>query len=171
MRPQSVYGRTKRIVEEFLRDLARAEPQLAHRDPALLQSRGRASVGACIGEAPRGRPDNLVPLLCRIAAGEFAELAIYGSDWPTPDGTGVRDYLHVQDLRRHDGGTVGAPLHAHLARSSRAGRCVDACEPRRRSAPTAPMRRSVRCERAWRATAISADAPCGRGRAAHAQTP
>ena len=51
-----------------------------------------------IGEAPTGRPNNLVPLLCRIAAGEFSDLAIYGTDWPTPDGTGVRDYLHVQDL-------------------------------------------------------------------------
>ena len=51
-----------------------------------------------LGEASRGRPNNLVPLLCRIAFGEFAGAAIYGNDWPTPDGTGVRDYIHVQDL-------------------------------------------------------------------------
>ena len=51
-----------------------------------------------LGEASRGRPTNLVPLMCKIAAGEVADLAIYGGDWPTPDGTGIRDYLHVQDL-------------------------------------------------------------------------
>jgi UDP-glucose 4-epimerase len=51
-----------------------------------------------LGEAARGRPANLVPLLCKIASGELPDLAIYGGDWPTPDGTGIRDYLHVQDL-------------------------------------------------------------------------
>ena len=95
--PQSVYGRTKRIVEEFLRDLARANPNwriaiLRYFNPAGAHPSG------LIGEAPTGRPNNLVPLLCRIAGGEFSDLAIYGTDWPTPDGTGVRDYLHVQDL-------------------------------------------------------------------------
>jgi UDP-glucose 4-epimerase len=95
--PQSVYGRTKRMVEDFLRDLAHANPNwriaiLRYFNPA------GAHPSAKIGEAPSGRPDNLVPLLCRIAAGEFSDLSIYGTDWPTPDGTGVRDYLHVQDL-------------------------------------------------------------------------
>jgi UDP-glucose 4-epimerase len=95
--PQGVYGRTKRIVEDILRDLARAEPAwrvaiLRYFNPAGAHPSGR------IGEAPLGRPNNLVPLLCRIAGGEFAELSIFGTDWPTPDGTGVRDYIHVQDL-------------------------------------------------------------------------
>ena len=95
--PQSVYGRTKRVVEDFLRDLARANPNwriavLRYFNPAGAHPSG------LIGESPTGRPNNLVPLLCRIAAGEFSDLAIYGTDWPTPDGTGVRDYLHVQDL-------------------------------------------------------------------------
>jgi hypothetical protein len=53
---------------------------------------------ARIGEAPRGRPNNLVPLVSRTAYGEFDEVPIFGNDWPTPDGTGVRDYLHVDDL-------------------------------------------------------------------------
>ncbi|MEP7062938.1 MAG: UDP-glucose 4-epimerase GalE [Betaproteobacteria bacterium] len=97
LRPQSVYGRTKRDVEEFLRDLARANPNwhvaiLRYFNPA------GAHPSAQIGEAPRGRPNNLVPLLCRIASGEFAELSIFGSDWPTPDGSGVRDYIHIDDL-------------------------------------------------------------------------
>ncbi|MFI4902579.1 MAG: UDP-glucose 4-epimerase GalE [Burkholderiales bacterium] len=111
LRPHSVYGRTKRAIEEFLRDLAHANPNwhiavLRYFNPAGAHPSGR------IGEAPRGKPNNLVPLLCRIAAGEFAELAIYGSDWPTPDGTGVRDYLHVDDLAQ---GHVAAL--DHLARN------------------------------------------------------
>ena len=95
--PTSVYGRTKLIVEDFLRDLARANATwriaiLRYFNPAGAHPSGT------IGEAPLGRPNNLVPLLCRIAGGEFADLSIFGNDWPTPDGTGVRDYLHVQDL-------------------------------------------------------------------------
>jgi UDP-glucose 4-epimerase len=97
LKPQGVYGRSKRAAEEFLRDLARANPNwrigiLRYFNPA------GAHPSAQIGEAPRGRPQNLVPLLCRIASGSVGELAVFGSDWPTPDGTGVRDYLHVQDL-------------------------------------------------------------------------
>jgi UDP-glucose 4-epimerase len=97
LRPRSVYGRTKRVVEDFLRDLARANPNwrigiLRYFNPAGAHESGM------LGEATRGRPNNLVPLLCKIAGGELPDLAIYGGDWPTPDGTGVRDYLHVQDL-------------------------------------------------------------------------
>ena len=107
IRPQSVYGRTKHVVEDFLRDLARANPNwrisiLRYFNPAGAHSSGM------LGEASRGRPNNLVPLLCRIAAGEFPELSIYGNDWPTPDGTGIRDYLHVQDLAE---GHVAALQH------------------------------------------------------------
>lgn len=97
LRPHSVYGRTKRVVEDFLRDLAHANANwriavLRYFNPAGAHSSGM------LGEATRGKPSNLVPLLCKIAGGELAELAIYGGDWPTPDGTGIRDYLHVQDL-------------------------------------------------------------------------
>lgn len=97
--PHSVYGRTKWIVETFLRDLANANPNwriaiLRYFNPAGAHPSG------LIGEAPSGRPQNLVPLLSRIAAGEFSELTIWGTDWPTPDGTGVRDYVHIQDLAR-----------------------------------------------------------------------
>jgi UDP-glucose 4-epimerase len=105
--PRSVYGRTKCIVEQFLRDLARANPNwriaiLRYFNPAGAHPSGR------IGEAPTGRPENLVPLLSRIAAGEFSELTIWGTDWPTPDGTGIRDYVHIQDLAR---GHVAALQH------------------------------------------------------------
>jgi len=93
----SVYGRTKLFIEEILRDLVQAEPVwrvaiLRYFNPA------GAHPGGTIGEAPLGRPNNLVPLLCRIAGGEFPQLSVFGTDWPTPDGTGVRDYIHVQDL-------------------------------------------------------------------------
>src|SRR3982751_2812170 len=97
LQPENVYGRTKRIVEDFLRDLAHANANwriavLRYFNPA------GAHASAMLGESPRGKPQNLVPLLCRIAAGEDAELTVFGSDWPTPDGTCVRDYIHVQDL-------------------------------------------------------------------------
>ena len=97
LRPHSVYGRTKRVVEDFLRDLAHANANwkiaiLRYFNPAGAHSSGM------LGESARGRPTNLVPLLCKIAAGELTELSIYGGDWSTPDGTGIRDYLHVQDL-------------------------------------------------------------------------
>ncbi|HVO89373.1 MAG TPA: UDP-glucose 4-epimerase GalE [Casimicrobiaceae bacterium] len=97
LRPQSVYGRTKRVVEDFLRDLAKANANwriaiLRYFNPAGGHNSGM------LGEAARGKPQNLVPVLCRIAAGEMAEFTVHGSDWPTADGTGVRDYIHVQDL-------------------------------------------------------------------------
>ncbi|MEO8848589.1 MAG: UDP-glucose 4-epimerase GalE [Casimicrobiaceae bacterium] len=97
LRPHGVYGRTKRVVEEFLRDLSRANPNWRVANLRYFNPAG-AHPSAMIGEAPRGKPNNLVPLLCRIASGEFSELPVYGTDWPTPDGTGVRDYIHVDDL-------------------------------------------------------------------------
>jgi UDP-glucose 4-epimerase len=97
LRPQSVYGRTKRIVEQLLEDLAAADRSwrialLRYFNPAGAHS------SAAIGEAPSARPNNLIPLLSDVAAEKLAEIAIYGDDWPTSDGTGVRDYIHVMDL-------------------------------------------------------------------------
>lgn len=97
LRPQNVYGRTKRAAEDFLRDLTRANANwriavLRYFNPAGAHPSGR------IGEHITERRENLVPHLCRIASGSGGELAIFGSDWATPDGTGIRDYLHVMDL-------------------------------------------------------------------------
>jgi len=114
LRPQSVYGRTKRVVEDFLRDLARANDNwriaiLRYFNPAGAHSSGM------LGESARGRPTNLLPLLCKIAAGELAELAIFGGDWPTPDGTCIRDYPHVQDLAGGHVAALGYLAKAHGA--------------------------------------------------------
>jgi UDP-glucose 4-epimerase len=97
LRPASVYGRTKRTVEDFLRDLAHADARWRIATLRYFNPAG-AHPSALIGEAPRGRPNNLVPFVSRAATGEYPEVRIFGNDWPTPDGTGVRDYLHVDDL-------------------------------------------------------------------------
>jgi UDP-glucose 4-epimerase len=93
----SVYGRTKRVVEDFLRDLSRANANWRIAIVRQFNPAGAHSSGM-MGEAPRGRPTHLLPQLCRVAAGEAAELIVHGDDWDTADGTGVRDYVHVQDL-------------------------------------------------------------------------
>ena len=97
LKPQSVYGRTKRAAEDFLRDLTRAN---ANWRIAILRyfNPAGAHPSARIGERIFERGENLVPHLGRIATGEVGELSIFGSDWPTEDGTAIRDYLHVVDL-------------------------------------------------------------------------
>jgi UDP-glucose 4-epimerase len=95
--PVSVYGRTKRIVEDFLRDLSRANPNWRIAIVRKFNVAGAHSSGM-LGDAPRGRATHLIPLLCRVAAGEASEAVVHGDDWDTPDGTPVRDYVHVQDL-------------------------------------------------------------------------
>jgi len=91
------YGRSKLILEEMLRDLPKAKP-----DWCIALLRYFNPVGAhhsgLIGEDPNGIPNNLMPYVSQVAAGKLAELSVYGGDYPTPDGTGVRDYIHVVDL-------------------------------------------------------------------------
>jgi len=112
LQPFSVYGRTKRVVEDFLGDLARANRNWRIAILRLCNPAG-AHVSGSMGEAPRDPPGNLVPLLCRIAAGELSHLEVRGIDWPTLDGTAVRDYVHVQDVAS---GCVAALRH--LARQA-----------------------------------------------------
>ena len=97
LQPVNVYGRTKRVVEDFLRDLSKANANWRIAIVRKFNSAGAHSSGM-MGEAPRGRPTHLLMQLCRVAAGEAAELVVHGDDWDTADGTGVRDYVHVQDL-------------------------------------------------------------------------
>lgn len=91
------YGRTKWMIEQILADAAAADPQLAvgvlrYFNPIGAHSSGR------IGEDPRGIPNNLVPFVAQVASGRLAQLAVFGDDYDTVDGTGVRDYVHVMDL-------------------------------------------------------------------------
>ena len=91
------YGRSKLIVEDVLADLQAAEP-----DWRIARLRYFNPVGAhesgLIGEDPSGIPNNLMPFIAQVAAGKRASLNVWGNDYPTPDGTGVRDYIHVADL-------------------------------------------------------------------------
>ena len=95
--PTNPYGRSKLMIEEILRDLHAAEDGwnvalLRYFNPVGAHPSGR------IGEDPNGIPNNLVPYIAQVAAGKLPELNVFGNDYPTPDGTGVRDYLHVVDL-------------------------------------------------------------------------
>jgi len=93
------YGRTKLFIEEILRDLHRADGEwdivlLRYVNPVGAHARGR------IGEDPNGMPNNLMPFVAQVAIGKRPELSVFGGDYDTPDGTGVRDYIHVVDLAR-----------------------------------------------------------------------
>ncbi len=91
------YGRSKLMIEDILRDLGRADPSwnailLRYFNPVGAHASGR------IGEDPNGIPNNLMPFVAQVAVGRLPELRVFGNDYPTPDGTGVRDYIHVVDL-------------------------------------------------------------------------
>ena len=93
------YGRSKLIVEDILRDTFRADPDwriglLRYFNPVGAHPSG------LIGEDPNGIPNNLMPFISQVAVGQRAALSVFGGDYPTPDGTGVRDYIHVVDLAR-----------------------------------------------------------------------
>jgi UDP-glucose 4-epimerase len=95
--PLNPYARSKAAVEQILGDLAAGEP-----DWRVLSLRYFNPIGAHpssrLGERPSTAPTNLFPILCEVALGLRPRLEIYGDDWPTQDGSGIRDFLHVQDL-------------------------------------------------------------------------
>ena len=95
--PQSPYGRTKQFIEEILCDLFAADPAWRIANLRYLNPVGSHSSGL-IGELPVGDPENLVPYIAQVAAGMRSKLRIFGDDYDTPDGTGIRDYIHVMDL-------------------------------------------------------------------------
>jgi UDP-glucose 4-epimerase len=91
------YGRTKQVVEDMLRDLGRADPSwrialLRYFNPVGAHESGT------IGEDPAGEPNNLMPYVSQVAIGQRGEVRVFGNDYPTHDGTGIRDYIHVCDL-------------------------------------------------------------------------
>jgi len=97
LRTTNPYGRSKLIIEDMLRDIGQADPRWK---VALLRyfNPVGAHASGLIGEDPRGAPNNLMPYVSQVAVGRRAELSVFGGDYPTPDGTGVRDYIHVVDL-------------------------------------------------------------------------
>ena len=97
LRPINPYGRTKYFNEEIIRDWAGTDPEksailLRYFNPVGAHSSGM------IGEDPNGIPNNLVPFIAQVAVGRRSHLNIFGDDYDTPDGTGIRDYIHVSDL-------------------------------------------------------------------------
>jgi UDP-glucose 4-epimerase len=97
--PGNPYGRTKLMIEEILRDVAATDPAwrialLRYFNPVGAHASG------LIGEDPNGIPNNLMPYIAQVAVGKLKELPVFGNDYPTSDGTGVRDYIHVVDLAR-----------------------------------------------------------------------
>ena len=93
------YGRTKLVVEELIGDLCAANPEIAAANLRYFNPIGAHPSGT-IGEDPGGVPNNLMPYICQVAVGRRPRLQVFGGDWPTQDGTGVRDYIHVMDLAR-----------------------------------------------------------------------
>jgi UDP-glucose 4-epimerase len=91
------YGRTKLMIEEILEDLVRADPAWSATILRYFNPVGAHPSGE-LGEDPQGIPNNLMPYIAQVAVGRLECLPIYGDDYPTPDGTGVRDYIHVMDL-------------------------------------------------------------------------
>jgi UDP-glucose 4-epimerase len=95
--PANPYGWTKLTIEQMLRDMHRADDSwniviLRYFNPVGAHASGR------IGEDPNGIPNNLLPFVSQVAVGKLPDLSVFGDDYPTPDGTGVRDYIHVVDL-------------------------------------------------------------------------
>ncbi len=91
------YGETKAMSERILTDVAKAYPNFAVTLLRYFNPVGAHESGL-IGEAPNGIPNNLMPYITKVAKGELAKLHVFGNDYPTIDGTGVRDYIHVMDL-------------------------------------------------------------------------
>ena len=110
--PANPYGHSKLMTENVLLGLARSDPRWSIGVLRYFNPIG-AHESALIGEDPRGVPNNLLPYMLQVAIGRLERVNIYGTDYPTPDGTGVRDYIHVLDL-----------VEGHLkALQALAGRC------------------------------------------------
>ncbi|HMT20168.1 MAG TPA: UDP-glucose 4-epimerase GalE [Promineifilum sp.] len=95
--PLNPYGRSKVMIEDILRDLGRADERWSIAILRYFNPIG-ADPSGLIGENPNGIPNNLLPFIAKVAIGRLPHLPVYGNAYPTPDGTGVRDYIHVVDL-------------------------------------------------------------------------
>lgn len=99
LQAQNPYGRTKLMIEQIILDHAAACPSLRHATLRYFNPIGAHASGT-LGEDPRGTPNNLFPYITQVAVGRLKQLSVYGGDYATVDGTGVRDYIHVVDLAR-----------------------------------------------------------------------
>lgn len=93
------YGRTKFMIEEILKDVCVADKDFSVTILRYFNPVGAHKSGK-LGEDPNGKPNNLMPIVMKVARGEYKELSVYGNDYPTADGTCVRDYIHVVDLAK-----------------------------------------------------------------------
>ena len=129
------YGRTKLMIEQVIDDLVVARPELAAVSLRYFNPVGAHESGL-IGENPKGVPNNLFPYIAQTAAGIRERLRIFGDDYPTPDGTGVRDYIHVVDLARGHLAALDFLLAgegwAATCRSTSAAAAATACSSRSR---------------------------------------
>lgn len=112
VQPTNPYGHSKAMVEQILQDLAAAEPDwgigvLRYFNPVGAHKSGE------IGEDPQGVPDNLFPYVSQVAVGRREKLQVFGDNYETPDGTGVRDYIHVMDLAEGHVAALKACLQSH----------------------------------------------------------
>ena len=103
--PTNPYGSSKAMVEQVLQDVCQADPDFSAVTLRYFNPIG-AHPSGLIGEDPQGDPNNLFPYITRVAIGRLPALSVFGADYPTVDGTGVRDYLHVVDLARPSTGNV-----------------------------------------------------------------
>lgn len=107
LHPEHPYGRSKLMIEQMLQDVAAAQPWMRIMSLRYFNPVGAHPCGR-IGEDPKGMPNNLFPYIAQTAVGVRDEVRVFGDDWPTPDGTGIRDYLHVMDVAE---GHVAALTH------------------------------------------------------------
>jgi len=111
--PANPYGRTKLHIEQILEDQVKADANFKVVNLRYFNPIGAHGAGL-LGEDPKGIPNNLVPFVARVASGELESLNIFGNDYPTVDGTGVRDYIHVMDLA--DGHVAALNFLPHVVR-------------------------------------------------------
>lgn len=93
------YGETKHVIEEILKDVAESDPKFEAVILRYFNPVGNHPSGL-IGEDPNDIPNNLMPIIMKVSRGEIPELSVYGDDYPTPDGSGIRDFIHVVDLAK-----------------------------------------------------------------------
>lgn len=121
--PTNPYGRSKQMVEEILRDLHHSDNSLRISILRYFNPVG-AHASGLIGEDPQGIPNNLMPFVAQVAVGRREALSVWGNDYPTPDGTGVRDYIHVVDLAHGHLKALEALDASQGAQDNKSGRCL-----------------------------------------------